>query len=156
MDDLTLLDDIFRKLAIIPWYDPVTPKSPQPTTPPFRVVYHIFKPSTTYKKSTPPPPDFRVAVINAQTQPTIPTLSQLGPLLESTPLDPPQGEKMKRMLYMRLRYGYRNVILAIVDQGVVSYLRMGDAAFGKEKIYDKGGPTGPKKGGHFHRKPNRR
>ena len=156
MDHLTIVDDIFRKLAIIPWYDPVTPKSPQRTTPPFRVVYHIYKPNTTFKKTAPPPPDFRVAVINAQTQPTIPTLSQLGALLGSTPLDPPRGEKMNRLLYMRLRHGYRNVILAILDHGVVSYLRMGDAAFGKEKIYDKGGLNGPKKGGHFHRKPNGR
>lgn len=156
MDHLTIVDDIFRKLAIIPWYDPVTPKPPQRTTPPFRVVYHIYKPNTTFKKTAPPPPDFRVAVINAQTQPTIPTLSQLGALLGSTPLDPPRGEKMNRLLYMRLRHGYRNVILAIVDHGVVSYLRMGDAAFGKEKIYDKGGLNGPKKGGHFHRKPNGR
>lgn len=72
---------------------------------------------------------------------------QLGALLESTPLDPPRGEKMDRLLYMRLRHGYRNVILAVVDQGVVSFLRVGDAAFGKEMIYAEKGP-GPKKGGN--------
>lgn len=77
----------------------------------------------------------------------MPTLFQLGTLLESTPLDPPRGEKMDRMLYMRLRHGYRNVILAVVDQGVVSFLRVADAAFGKEKIYAEK-PPGPKKGGN--------
>lgn len=49
-------------------------------------------------------------------------------------------------MYMRLRHGYRNVILAVVDQGVVSFLRVGDAAFGKEKVYAEK-PPGPKKGG---------
>ena len=86
-------------------------------------------------------------MVSTHTQTTIPTLSQLGALLESTPLDPPRGEKMDRMLYMRLRHGYRNVILAVVDQGVVSYLRVGDAAFGSEKIYKEKGFQGGKRGG---------
>lgn len=99
------------------------------------------------KKSAPPPPDFRIAVISTTTQPTTPTLAQLSALLESTPLDPPRGEKMDRMLYMRLRHGYRNVILAVVDHGVVSYLRIGDAAFGREKVYMQKGMQRGKKGG---------
>jgi tRNA-splicing endonuclease subunit Sen54 len=75
----------------------------------------------------------------------MPTMTQLGALLESTPLDPPRGEKMDRMMYMRLRHGYRNVVMAVVDQGVVSYLRVADSAFGKEKLYEnQGGPRGPK------------
>lgn len=96
---------------------------------------HVYKPSTAFRKTAPPEPDFRVAVINARTHTTMPTLAQIGSLLDSTPLDPPTGDKMDRMLYLRLRQGYRNIILAVVDQGVVSYLRVADAAFGKEKIY---------------------
>lgn len=76
----------------------------------------------------------------------MPTLCQLHALLESTPLDPPRGEKMDRLLYMRLRHGYRNVILAVVDQGVVSFIRVGDSAFGKERIFEMKGPSS-KKGG---------
>lgn len=120
---------------------------------PFRVVFHVYKPSTAFKKSAPPKPDFRIAVINTRETTSIPTLAQLGALLESTPLDPPQGEKMERMLYMRLRHGYRNVVLAVVDQGVVSYLRVADSAFGKEKLYTAtGGPSGPKRGGNYRGK----
>ncbi|KAJ5783137.1 hypothetical protein N7457_004911 [Penicillium paradoxum] len=140
--------DVYRKLAIIPWYDPVTAteRHPLDTTPPFRVVFHVYKPSTPFKKSAPPPPEFRIAVVSTRDQTTMPTLTQLGLLLESTPLDPPRGEKMDRMMYMRLRHGYRNVIMAVVDQGVVSYLRVADSAFGKEKLYEnKGGPQGFKR-----------
>ncbi|KAJ5356946.1 hypothetical protein N7517_011555 [Penicillium concentricum] len=139
--------DVYRKLAIIPWYDPATApeRHPADTTPPFRVVFHVYKPSTPFKKSAPPTPDFRVAVVSTRDQTTMPTMTQLGALLESTPLDPPRGEKMDRMMYMRLRHGYRNVVMAVVDQGVVSYLRVADSAFGKEKLYEnKGGPQGPK------------
>lgn len=144
--------NIYRKLAIIPWYDPAAaPKrDPRDTPAPFRVVFHVYKPSTPIKKTAWPPPDFRIAVVNTREQTSIPTLAQLGALMESTPLDPPRGEKMDRMMYMRLRHGYRNVVLAVVDQGVVSYLRVADAAFGKEKLYEaKNGPSGPKRGGNF-------
>lgn len=131
----------------MPWYDPtaVPDRDPLDTIAPFRVVFHVYKPSTTVKKSAPPPPDFRIAVVNTREQTTLPTLSQLGDLLESTPLDPPKGEKMDRIMPLRLRHGYRNVILAVVDQGVASFLRISDVAFGKEKIYEnKGPPSGPK------------
>ncbi|KAJ5925725.1 tRNA-splicing endonuclease subunit Sen54 [Penicillium verhagenii] len=106
------------------------------TIAPFRVVFHVYKPSTQLKKTALPTPDFRIAVVNTREQTTIPTLPQLGALLESTPIDPPSGEKMSRLMYMRLRHGYRNVVLAVVDQGVTSYLRIADAAFGKEKLFD--------------------
>ncbi|KAL2799873.1 hypothetical protein BJX66DRAFT_322019 [Aspergillus keveii] len=63
-------------------------------------------------------PDFRIAVVNARADTDMPTLSQISSLLESTPLDPPVGNKP---LYVRLKNGYRNVILAVVDQGVQKY-----------------------------------
>ena len=123
---------------------------------PFRVVFHIYKPSTTFRKTAPPPPDFRIAVVDARAQTTMPTMAQLGSLLDNSPLDPPQGEKMSRALYMRLRQGYRSVILAVVDQGVVSYLRIADAAFGKEKLYAFEAPKGNKKGGFSRPNPKGR
>jgi len=136
-------------LSLIPAEDPSTPESPsRRTDPPFRIAFYVYKPSTPFRKSAPPTPDFRIAVVNSRTQTTLPTLSQLRSLLETTPLDPPRGEKMDRHLYMRLRHGYRNIILAVVDQGVVSFLRVADAGFSKEKIYsDKEGPKGPKTSG---------
>ncbi|KAL1985385.1 hypothetical protein VTN96DRAFT_7946 [Rasamsonia emersonii] len=141
--------DIYRRLSLIPSEDPSTPEPPaRRTDPPFRIAFHVYKPATPFRKSAPPTPDFRIAVVNTWTQTTLPTLSQLRALLESTPLDPPVGEKMERQLYMRLRHGYRSVILGVVDQGVVSFLRVADAGFSKEKIYyNKEGPKGPKKGG---------
>ncbi|KAF7717548.1 Uncharacterized protein PECH_006587 [Penicillium ucsense] len=147
--------DIYQKLALIPWYDPtLTPqRDPLDTTAPFRIIFHVYKPSTPIKKTALPTPDFRIAVINTREHDSIPTLDQLGALLESTPLDVPRGEKMERHLYMRLRHGYRNVIMVVVDQGVTSFLRVADAAFGKERIYEAANaPMGAKKGGNYRKK----
>ncbi|KAJ5894784.1 hypothetical protein N7495_006475 [Penicillium taxi] len=143
--------DVYRKLAITPWYDPVLAQQRDAldTAAPFRVVFHAYKPATPIKKSAFPPPDFRIAVVSSREQTTIPTLSQLGALLESTPLNPPHGEKMERMLYMRLRHGYRNVVMAVVDQGVVSYIRIADSAFGNEKLYDVKNVPRPKRHGNY-------
>lgn len=120
-------------------------RAPLPPDPNFRITYHIWKPgSPTYKKSDPGPPDFRIAVINAR-ETSIPTLAQLGALLDTTPYAPPVQDAQ---LYVKLRNGYKNVILAIVDQGVTSYLRVADAGFGNEKLYArKSKPPGGKKGG---------
>lgn len=143
-------NDIYRRLAIIDFHDssaarqPPSPETPE-TDPAFRITYHVYKPgSTTYKKSDPGDPDFRIAVVNGRENP-VPTLEQLSSLLETTPYDPPLENVQ---LYGKLRWGYKNVILAIVDQGVTSYLRVADTVFGKERIYERAskGP-GAKRGG---------
>ena len=154
-----LPDDIYRLLSIIPTHDPTRPSAltSTSTTPPYRIAFHVYKPSTPFRKSQPGPPDFILAVIDARTYPTLPSLSSLSSLLASTPLAPPRGEKLDRLMYMRLRHGWRNVILAVVDQGVVSYLRIGDAGFAGERLYEhkgmndgsakKGGRSSGRKGG---------
>ena len=143
-------NEIYRRLSLINFHDPTSqfqPLDPQepPTEPGLHVTYHVWKPgSQTYKKSAPGPPDFRVVVVNARDTAT-PTLEQLNNLLETVPYDPPDATSQ---LYQRLKYGYKSVLLAIVDQGVVSYLRVADAAFGGEKLYQKPGrPRGGKRGG---------
>ena len=141
--------EIYRRLALVHYHDPTAQLGPTDpdfcTDDDFRITYHVWKPgSQTFKKSAPGQPDFRIAVINAR-ETTVPSLAQLSALLETTPYDPPSDAPQ---LYAKLKHGYKNIILAIVDQGVVSYLRIADAAFGREKLYDrKGKPPGGKRGG---------
>jgi tRNA-splicing endonuclease subunit Sen54 len=54
-------------------------------------------------------------------------MSQIGVLLDSMPDDDLRREKP---LKARLKYGKRNMILAVVDMGVVSNLRFSEAGFG--------------------------
>ncbi|KAL3421481.1 tRNA splicing endonuclease subunit [Phlyctema vagabunda] len=146
---------IYQQLAIIPRHKPAeVPVQPSPApSDPFRVVFHVYKPINipTFSKSNPGEPDFRVAVINARTT-AIPTLHEISSLLESTPWDPPKEDpKNLSKTYQRLRHGYRNVILAVVDQGIISYLRVGEAAFGEEELHQRFdrnvAPQGSKRGG---------
>jgi tRNA-splicing endonuclease subunit Sen54 len=130
--------EIYRKLAIVPWHDPTSRFGRNDieleTDPAFRVTFHVWKPgSTMFKKSDPGPPDFRIAVVNAR-ETSVPTSDKLSALMEKVPYNAPTESSQ---LYQKLKHGYKSVILAIVDQGVVSYLRFSDAAFGREKLYDR-------------------
>jgi tRNA-splicing endonuclease subunit Sen54 len=148
---------IYRKLALIPFHDPTKQHRPQSTSqllpetsPDLRITYHVYKPSATnFKKSAPGPPDFRIAVVNAR-ETGVPTLEDLSRVMATTPYDPPihPSNKPPMPLYQKLKHGYKNVTLAVVDQGVISYLRVADAAFGLEKLYlrEARGP-GAKRGG---------
>lgn len=155
--------DIYKQLGIVPWHDPTIPTTresglandePQGPDDALRVSYYVYKPREGFRKSKPGPPDFRIAVIDAREE-DVPTIDQIDGLLASTPYapppPPPDNDNAGKM-YVRLKHGYRNVILAVVDQGIISYLRIADAGFGKEKLYagagrSKFGFRGGKRGG---------
>lgn len=65
---------------------------------PYKVFYNIFKPSTPFKKTTPPLPDFQVVVVNARTTP-VPTLHELSTLFDNLPELPPPLPRPKRQAY---------------------------------------------------------
>jgi tRNA-splicing endonuclease subunit Sen54 len=151
-------NSIYRQIAIIPRHKPcVAPTEPAPPPEgPFRVAFFLWKASklATFAKSNPGAPDFRVAIADARSS-FVPTLTQMSSLLESTPWNPPNSEwKENSKSYARLKHGWRNVVLAVNDQGVVSYLQLGEAAFGEEKMYERfdgGGFQGGKRGGGAQR-----
>jgi tRNA-splicing endonuclease subunit Sen54 len=77
-------------------------------------------------------------------------------LLESTPLDlPDPAWQGPGKLYQRLKHGHRNVLVAVVDRGLVNFMRFGEAAFGEEQLferfdsrsYGRGGKKGGRGGG---------
>ena len=152
-------NSIYRLLTLMPAHDPSEPTDREslrssasmghptsPTHPRIRPAFYVWKPTTDFKKSAPPPPDFRIAVMNAREE-SFPVLEQLDDLLQSVPYDPPPAGSEGQTI-RRVKHGWRNVLLAVVDQGVVSYMRVADAGFGKEKVYEsKGRGRGGKRGG---------
>ncbi|KUJ23186.1 uncharacterized protein LY89DRAFT_635400 [Mollisia scopiformis] len=148
-------NSIYRQIAVIPRHKPnPNPSAPAPIpNDPYRVVFLLWKPSRlpTFAKSNPGLPDFRVAITDARST-CVPSLGQISSLLESTPWAPPKGSEFEGQgkVYQRLKNGWRNVVLAVIDQGVISYLRLGEVAFGDERMYerfDAGGNSGSKRGG---------
>ena len=156
-------DAIYRLLTLIPAHDPAEPTERDslrssasmghptaPAHPRIRPAFYVWKPTSDFRKSAPPPPDFRVAVINAREE-GFPVLQQLDDLLQSVPYDPPPPGS-EGLTYNRVKHGWRNVLLAVVDQGVVNYMRVADAGFGKEKVYEtRGRGRGGKRGGYSGR-----
>ena len=150
---------IYQRLAILPRHQPTIKASsslseyPEPEEP-FRVFYHVWKTGrATFSKKNPPPPDFRIAVSNTSSS-CVPDISQLDALLlSSCPYEPPP-EYMRQnglgKMYQRLKHGHRNVLIAVVDAGLVNFIRFGEGAFGEEKLYerfDAGPGRGGRKGG---------
>ncbi|KAF4630512.1 hypothetical protein G7Y89_g7625 [Cudoniella acicularis] len=132
---------IYRQIAIVPRHkpSPVPENSSPPAEDPYRVVFHLWKPTNilSFAKTNPGSPDFRVAITDARST-FIPSLTQITSLLESTPWDPPSAELSgPAKVYQRLRHGWRNVVLAVVDQGIISYLRLGETGFGEERLCDR-------------------
>ncbi|EGO56284.1 hypothetical protein NEUTE1DRAFT_31253, partial [Neurospora tetrasperma FGSC 2508] len=103
---------------------------------PYKIHYHIYKASTKFTRTRPPPPDFYISVISAKDT-SIPTLSEISSLLASAPADFPKAEWLAggpARLYARLKHGYRNVLLAVNDHGVINYMRFAEGGFAKEEL----------------------
>ncbi|KAL2126775.1 hypothetical protein VTI74DRAFT_267 [Chaetomium olivicolor] len=143
---------IYRQMALLPRHRPCSANTP-PTTEtqdPFTIHFHIWKSAQKWTKLRHPPPDFHLAVVDAQDS-SVPTLSEISALLAATPPAPGKPEWTgPGRLYARLKHGHRNVLVAVVDHGVINYMRFAEAAFGGEELFGRfdgvrGG--GGKKGG---------
>ncbi|PVI07216.1 hypothetical protein DM02DRAFT_609190 [Periconia macrospinosa] len=141
--------EIYRLLHLIPAPAKFTPPHfilpPDPSNP-YRIHFNVWKTSCSqkFRKTNRPPPDFRICVVNAR-ETSMPTAAQLNDLLATVPDDPPPSTSTN--IFQKLKHGRRNVILAIVDNGIPSYLTLTDASFSEEKVYDRGVKGGRGKGG---------
>ena len=159
--------EIYALLQIIPHHDPSLPSPSSPfgsaainnTTPPntnpLTPDFHIYKPSTPFRKSCPPPPDYHCCVFStaaafpspspspyppsspisnlSPTASIFPPLPSLSTLFSHLPPQPPDPSK-QRSVNERLKHGYKNVLLAVVDNGVVSFMRLAEGNFEGEDL----------------------
>ncbi|KAL6303916.1 tRNA-splicing endonuclease subunit sen54 N-term-domain-containing protein [Sparassis latifolia] len=91
---------IFKSLRFLPsGFDAPLHVQQPPNTPPspYEIFYNLYKPSTPFKKTAPPPPDFSVVVVNARTTP-MPSLPELTALFDVLPELPPPVPR-KRISY---------------------------------------------------------
>ncbi|CDO69861.1 hypothetical protein BN946_scf184884.g20 [Trametes cinnabarina] len=69
-------------------------RTPEAPSSPYQIFFHLYKPSTPFKKTAPPPPDFSVVVVNARTSP-MPTISELTQLFGELPELPPPAPRKR-------------------------------------------------------------
>ncbi|CAK7201968.1 tRNA-splicing endonuclease subunit sen54 [Sporothrix eucalyptigena] len=164
------------------------PTSPQPQTPspptianeeapssdsPFQIVFHVWKAgaspatagtgtSTSFPKTRPPPPDFYMAVADANAT-GVPSLEQVTELLASVPPLPESAHLSKKskqaaaaqaakkpasassapsfpplpVIYRRLKLGRRCVIIAVVDHGIINYMRFSDGTYSASPLWPR-------------------
>ncbi|TAQ85695.1 hypothetical protein B7494_g5965 [Chlorociboria aeruginascens] len=112
---------IYRKMAIVPRHkpSPIPNESLPSPEDPFSVVYWLWKPARvpTFAKSNPGIPDFRVAIVDARGA-SVPSLTQMTSLLESTPWAPPKAE-------------------FVGPSKTCQRLKHGETAFGEEQMYER-------------------
>ncbi|KAH6623036.1 hypothetical protein F5144DRAFT_550642 [Chaetomium tenue] len=146
---------IYRQMALLPRHIPsATPTTTTPPTThdPFTIHFHVWKSAQKWTKLRHPPPDFQLAVVDAQAS-SVPTGAEITALLGATPPAPGKPEWTgPGRIYARLKHGYRNVLVAVVDHGVINYMRFAEGTFGAEEVYGRfdfrgGGGRGGKKGG---------
>ncbi|KAJ0124661.1 trna splicing endonuclease subunit [Diaporthe amygdali] len=149
---------IYKQIALVPRYKPTAhpPCSLSETQhSPFRVQFHVWKPSVqNWSKTKPPPPDYYLAVVDAH-ETSVPTSEEISALLDSVPHAPPPAPQRQGqaafMMHRRLKHGHRNVLVAVNDHGVINYMRLGEGAFGEELLYKqydvRTAPRGGKRGG---------
>jgi tRNA-splicing endonuclease subunit Sen54 len=147
---------IYQRLALIPRHNPrqMLAETTREVEEPFRIFFHVWKSGgAPFSKKSPGAPSFRIAVADTHDS-LVPDLEQVTALLATTPYDPP-SEAWKGgggRMYQRLKHGHRNVLVAVVDRGLVNFIRFGEGAFAEERLFERfdfrgGGRGGRKSGG---------
>jgi tRNA-splicing endonuclease subunit Sen54 len=176
----------------------VTPSQKNENTP-YEVFFHLYKPSTPFRKSAPPAPDFSIVVVKSVVEiffcispitcvllrsartTAMPTIYELSALFETQPELPPPLPRQRRQTlakgsaaspsstsmvppprpadptftqrlrqifkwlfwhstsiqptirrpnpFMALKAGKKNIVIAVVDSGNISFFRFGQGAF---------------------------
>ncbi|CEP61894.1 tRNA splicing endonuclease subunit SEN54 LALA0_S04e03092g [Lachancea lanzarotensis] len=138
--------------------------------------FDVWKPRGTFKKKVPGPPDFQLLVFNKNSSDcTFPTYAEIkqrfrsvrskyeGSLTQahtaSSPGSKEVGKAVKRLnpyieQQRRLKRGYRSFILAVMDDGLISFVKLTESDFGSEDVWfktsgktskERSGPAQPKR-----------
>lgn len=128
----------------------------------YTTTYNIYQPSAPFRKRNSPPPSFRVCVVPARST-RFPTPQQIDGLLAEQPPDKgraggpggggedtPESRKARSLgqTYAALKRGKTSVLLAVVDEGITSFMRVSEGAFAVEgrlferEVVERGGKKG--------------
>lgn len=132
-------DQIYRDLQLVQAYRHGGPRMSTETAVenPFKVTYFVWKPrAADFKKSNPPPPDFKIVVVNTERQ-SMPSLEQTEQLFEEAVRRHENGDVLdQRHIMQKLKFGKREIILAMLDYGVINFVTLADVSFASNPLYE--------------------
>ncbi|SCV03062.1 LAME_0H07404g1_1 [Lachancea meyersii CBS 8951] len=123
--------------------------------------FDVWKPQGSFKKKTPGLPDLHILVLNKNTSDySFPTYSVIRSLFQSvyskydgtlerqesaagSPLSSKTGKQFSKPVpphleqQRRLKKGYRSFILAVMDDGLISFVKLTESDFGSENVWFK-------------------
>ncbi|EPY51602.1 tRNA-splicing endonuclease subunit Sen54 [Schizosaccharomyces cryophilus OY26] len=123
---------VYEEIQVVPGYSPKSFSCEKEPEAPFQLTFDVYKPSQIFKKSSLKEPDFRICVVDAQST-IVPTCTQLNRLFGIVPIQ----ENTSKHMMQRLKEGVRNVIFAVVDCGVVSYVRFSDVCMNENLFLEQ-------------------
>ncbi|KAG5519214.1 hypothetical protein PMAC_002302 [Pneumocystis sp. 'macacae'] len=131
-------DQIYKSLQIIPYYCPFDSQenyayTANKKTDTFKISYYVWKPVSNFKKSKLQNPDFRIVVVNTRSS-SLPSLKDFVNIFDLVPI---KNHEPNTTPFQRLKNGTRHVIFALLDSGVISFIKFSDIEFGNEHIYTK-------------------
>ncbi|KTW30822.1 hypothetical protein T552_00533 [Pneumocystis carinii B80] len=131
-------NQIYKSLEIIPYHCPPSSKEnyiydKDKAKDPFSIAYYVWKPIPNFRKSKLENPDFHIIVVNSRTT-SLPSLKEFSDIFDSVPLI---SYEKNTTAFQRLKNGTRHIIFALLDSGVISFIKFMDIGFGNEKMYIK-------------------
>jgi tRNA-splicing endonuclease subunit Sen54 len=139
-------EDIYDRLLISPKPLPIYANAEDPY---FSIWFHVWKPTPNFKKSNPGPPDFYISIVSTKST-TLPSVNQIESIFRNLP----ETDTSQKLLYQSLKEGKKSFVLAIVDFGVISYMRFADSVFPNHRL--DANPPPPKNRGSGKFKENNR
>ncbi|CDK24411.1 unnamed protein product [Kuraishia capsulata CBS 1993] len=103
----------------------------------YRICFNIWKPTPGFRKKSPPVPDFQVCVIDVNST-NFPSFEEVRSLLGRC--DSHTVKKVERTSVatgpddFKLKYGEKHILICIIDQGVMNFVRLNDSSFASEGL----------------------
>jgi len=96
------------------------------------ITFDVWKPDPKFSKKSPPTPHFQVIVRNTNKY-NMPTLSQFREIFSKTKVQGQDQDESQQQ--KRLKNGYRYILLATIDYGIINFVKVSEADFGSEDVW---------------------
>lgn len=102
------------------------------------ITFNVWKPNPQFSKKNPPLPNFQMIVRNVNKY-NLPTLTEINSVFDRTEIITKTENNSKLSQMNKLKNGKESVILALIDYGVISFVKFSRGSFNEENMWYLGG-----------------